>query len=388
MILLLLPVVLGFSWLIATVPDEWIDRKLGFVAPSSAAIGPEGEARLLNPLVRRLIYDRLPDDGRKGWWRRFLLSYRVLIVEDTDLGLEAPAKLVLRERNFRFALLNRSDLHRADLTWADLRAAQLWRTAIRGKLNDTQAQGAVLKEAELQGAQMASASLQGADLSDASLQGAILSYARLEGANLRGAQMEGADLRFAELQGADLEGASLLDADLEGAQLEGTVVSGAAIWLAKFPPALAGQRPVPLGLAGMKVSAPSVEAKAQLRQGIETDIDDAELRGVVMARLARILSNEPLNWDDASLWGDYIGSAKAPTAGELAAYRARLACGDPSGAIAAAIAARAKDLQAKHFGRGYARPLAEALLADTCAGGKALDAASRAALRSLAAAPE
>ncbi|HLO21067.1 MAG TPA: hypothetical protein VK192_11320, partial [Sphingomicrobium sp.] len=49
MILLLLPVVLGFSWLIATVPDEWIDRRLGFVAPASAAIGPSGEAKLLNP---------------------------------------------------------------------------------------------------------------------------------------------------------------------------------------------------------------------------------------------------------------------------------------------------------------------------------------------------
>ena len=92
MILLLLPVVLGFSWLIATVPDEWIDRRLGFVAPASAAIGPEGEAKLLNPIVRRLVYDRLPDDGSKGWWRRFLLSYRVLIVEDTDLGVTATCQ--------------------------------------------------------------------------------------------------------------------------------------------------------------------------------------------------------------------------------------------------------------------------------------------------------
>src|SRR5581483_5498218 len=331
---------------------------------------------------------RLPDDGSKGWWRRFLLSYRVLIVEDTDLGLEAPAKLVLRERNFRFALLNRSDLHRADLTWADLRAAQLWRTVIRGKLNDTQAQGAVLKEAELQGAQMASASLQGADLTDASLQGAILSYARLEGANLRGAQMEGADLRFAELQGADLAGAFLQDADLEGARLEGTVVSGAEIWLAKFPPALAEQRPTALGLADMKLSAPSLEAKALLRQGIETDIDDPELRGVVLARLGRILSGEPLNWNDAESWEDYIRSAKAPTAQELAAFHAKLACEDGSGAIATAIAGRAKDVQAKHFGRGYAKPLAEALLAKTCRGGQALGAATREALRSLAAAPE
>jgi hypothetical protein len=388
MILLLLPIVLGFSWLIATVPDEWIDRRLGFAVPASAAIGPEGEAKLLNPLLRRLVYDRLPDDGSKGWWRRFLLSYRVLIVEDTDLGVEGPANLVLRERNFRFALLNRSDLHRADLTWADLRAAQLWRTVVRGKLNDTQAQGAVLKEAELQGAQLASASLQGADLSSAALQGAVLSYAKLQGANLRGAQLQGADLRFAQLEGADLEGAQLQDADLEGAELQGAALSAAEIWLAKFPRALAEQRPVPLGLADVKMSAPTAEAKAQLKQGLETDITDPELRGVVMARLDQILSNEPLNWDDASSWQDYVQSAMAPTAPELAAFHAKLACDDTGGAVAAAMAARAKDFEAEHFGRNYAKPLAEALLDETCKGGKALTAETRAALKSLASAPE
>jgi len=388
MIFLLLPVVLGFSWLIATVPDEWIDRRLGFIAPASAAIGPAGEAKLLNPIVRRLFYDRLPDDGSKGWWRRFLLSYRVLIVEDTDLGVEAPANLVLRERNFRYALLNRSDLHRADLTWADLRAAQMWRTVVRGKLNDTKLQGAVLKEAELQGAQLASASLQGADLSSAALQGAILSYARLQGANLRGAQLQGADLRFAQLQGADLEGAELQDADLEGAELQGAVLSAAEIWLAKFPRALAEQRPVPLGLATVKMSAPTADAKAQLKQGIETDIIDPELRGVVMARLDKILSDEPLNWDDATSWEDYVKSAKAPSARELAESHAKLGCDDGDGTIATAMAARAKDFETEHFGRDYAKPLAEALLDETCKGGEALTAETRAALKSLTAAPE
>ena len=124
----LLPLVVGFSWLIATVPNEWIDRRLGFVAPTSVRVGPEEEAKLLNPLVRRIIYDRLPNDNDKGWWRRWLLSYRVLIVEDTDLGADADERVVLRERDFRFALLSRSDLHRADLAWADLRGAQMWKT--------------------------------------------------------------------------------------------------------------------------------------------------------------------------------------------------------------------------------------------------------------------
>ncbi len=384
MILLLLPVVLGFSWLIATVPGEWIDRRLGFVPPASAGIGPADEAKLLNPVLRRLVYDRLPDDANKGWWRRWLLSYRVLLVEDTDLGVAEPAKLVLRERDFRYALLNRSDLHRADLTWADLRAAQLWRTTLRGKLNDTQLQGAVLKEAELQGAHLSSASLQGADLTDAQLQGANLSYARLQGANLSGAQLQGADLRYAELQGADLAGAQLQDADVEGAALQGAVLSGAEIWLAKFPRTLAEQSPAPLGLADMKMSRPTPEAKAELKQSLETDITDPELRAVLVARLDQVLRDELANWDDATNWQEYARSAKAPSPQELAAFHAKLACDDSDGTIASAMARRAKDFEAGHFGKGYAKSLAEALLDATCQGGKALTAETRTVLKSLA----
>ena len=388
MILLLLPIVVGFSWLIATVPDEWIDRRLGFVPPAEAGIGAEGEAKLLNPIVRRLVYDRLPDDGNKGWWRRWLLSYRVLIVEDTDLGVDESAKLVLRERNFRYALLNRSDFRRADLTWADLRATQMWRTSAKGKLNDTQLQGAVLKEAQLQGAHLSSASFQGADLNFAELQGANLSYAKLQGADLRGAQLQGADLRYARLQGADLEGAQLQDADLEGAALQGAVLTSAEIWLAKFPRGLTDQWPVPLGLTQVKMSALTPEAKAQLKQGIDTDITDPELRAVVMARLEPILRNEPPNWKDEKSWEDYFGKAKPPSPEDLARFHAGLACDDTDGTIATGMARRAKEFEAEHFGKTYAKPLAAALLDETCKGGKALTAETRAALKNLVAAPE
>ena len=68
-----------FSWLIATVPDEWIDQRLGFVPPINRE-----EAKLLNPLVR-CLYERMLKN-RKDFWLRRLLSYRVLVVEDTDLA--------------------------------------------------------------------------------------------------------------------------------------------------------------------------------------------------------------------------------------------------------------------------------------------------------------
>jgi hypothetical protein len=384
LVLLLLPIVVGFSWLIATVPDEWIDRRLGFVAPVTAGIGAEGEAKLLNPIVRRLVYDRIPDHGNKGWWRRWLLSYRVLIVEDSDLGAADDAKIVLRERNFRYALLNRSDFHHADLTWADLRGAQLWKSLAKGRLNDTQLQGASLKEAEFQGAQMSSAAMQGADLRGALLQGADLSYTKLQGADLRGAQLQGADLRGARLQGADLQGAQLQDADLRGAELRGAVLASAEIWLARFPPGLVDQSPAPLGLADVKLSALTPEAKAQLRQVLNTEITDPVVRPVVIARLDPILRHEPPNWQDAKSWEDYAGNAKAPSPEDLARFHAGLACDDGEGYIATSLAGRAKEFDAEHFKKDYAKPLARALLDDSCKAGKALTSETRAALKNLA----
>ena len=366
--LFLLPLVVGFSWLIATVPDEWIDRRLGFVAPTSIQVGAAEEAKLLNPLVRRIVYDRLPEDDNRGWWRRWLLSYRVLIVEDTDLGADIGARLVLRERNFRFSLLNRSDLQRGDLAWADLRAAQMWKTQANGKLKDAKLQGAFLQEAQLQGAQLSSAQLQGVDLRDAQLQGADLSYAKLQGADLRGAQLQGAKMDRTELQGADL--------------------ASADVWLVNFPRDLANQSPAPLGLADLKMSPLTREAKAQLKQNLGTDITDPIVLPVVTARLDEILRNEPPSWDDGNSWTDYVGKAKEPSAEELARFHAELACGDTEGTIAISMAGRAAAFETEHSAKGYAKPFASALLDENCKGGKVLIRETRAALKNLVSAPQ
>ena len=386
--LFLLPLVVGFSWLIATVPDEWIDRRLGFVAPTSIQVGAAEEAKLLNPLVRRIVYDRLPEDDNRGWWRRWLLSYRVLIVEDTDLGADIGARLVLRERNFRFSLLNRSDLQRGDLAWADLRAAQMWKTQANGKLKDAKLQGAFLQEAQLQGAQLSSAQLQGVDLRNAQLQGADLSYAKLEGADLRGAQLQGADLSYAKLQGADLRGAQLQGAKMDRTELQGADLASANVWLVNFPRDLANQSPAPLGLADLKMSPLTREAKAQLKQNLGTDITDPIVLPVVTARLDEILRNEPPSWDDGNSWTDYVGKAKEPSAGELARFHAELACGDTEGTIAISMAGRAAAFETEHSAKGYAKPFASALLDENCKGGKVLIRETGAALKNLVSAPQ
>ena len=388
LVLILLPLVIGFSWLIATVPNEWIDRRLGFVAPTSVGVGAQEEAKLLNPLLRHVVYDHLPDDSNKGWWRRWLLSYRVLIVEDTDLAAGRDAGVVLRERNFRFALLNRSDLHRADLTWADLRATQMWKTLAKGKLKDAQLQGTNLREAQLQGAQLNAAKLQAADLSKAQLQGAELNYADLRGASLRAAKLQGADLSNANLQGADLREAKLQGANLTGAKLQGANLASAEIWLVEFPPDLANQSPAPSGVADLGMSPLTPEAKAKLKQDLDAGITDPAVLSVVMSRLTEILRGEPPNWDDGNDWTDFVGTAKEPSAGELARFHAALACSDIEGTIANRMAARAMEIETEHLSEGYAKPFVSSLLNENCRGGKALTDETRSALENLTSAPE
>lgn len=137
-------VVLGFSWLIATIPVERL----------------YSDTELLNPLVRaayqRMSRLRQPKAGDDGWPLPWLVSYRVMVVEDTDLVPDESDKYgevsrVIRGRDLRFAQLNRSDLHRADLTKADLRGARLNGARLeKAKLEKTKLQGADLGGAELE----------------------------------------------------------------------------------------------------------------------------------------------------------------------------------------------------------------------------------------------
>jgi hypothetical protein len=264
----------------------------------------------------------------------------------------------------------------------------MWKTLAKGKFKDAQLQGAFLKEAQLQGAQLSSAQLQGADLSKAQLQGAELSYANLQGADLRGTELQGADLSYANLQGADLTGAQLQGAKLEGVQLQGAILASAELWLVKFPGGLADQLPAPLGVADLKMTPLTADAKAQLKQDLNTDITDPVVLSIVTARLDDILRNEPPNWEDANSWTDYVSKAKEPSADELARFHADLACGDTEGAIANRMAARAAASDTEHFGKGYAKLLASALLDEDCKGGKALARETQAALKTLVSAPE
>ena len=470
----------SFSWLIATVPNERVDRVIGFVSPTSAVQGQD-QAKLLNPLVR-FAYQRIPEADNpedRGWLLPWLISFRLLVVEDTDLVPDESDKQdevseVLRGRNLQFARLGRSDLHRADLTNADLRGAEMMGTRLdKAKLQVTklqgaflynaQLQGADLRFAQLQGANLRFAQLQGANLRDAQLQGADLLYAelqgaylnnaqlqgadlskaqlqdaylggaqlqgaylsdaqlqgasfqlqvvelgsasfqsmevaQLQGADLSKAQLQGADLRYAELQGAslmgaqlqgaDLEGAQLQGADLEGAQLQGADLEGAEIWLARFPDALADQAPVPLGVADLHMSPPTADAKAELKKKLQANITDGKLLQRLLDRLNPILRDDPPKWDDENSWRLYVSQKKPSPPAEIVQFLADMACRDPTGRIANAMTFRAESYRPRGGQYDYAKPLAQALLQESCRGAKALTEEMRGRLENLVSAAE
>lgn len=175
---------------------------------------------------------------------------------------------------------------------------------------------------------------------------------------------------------------------MDRTELQGADLASADVWLVNFPRDLANQSPAPLGLADLKMSPLTREAKAQLKQNLGTDITDPIVLPVVTARLDEILRNEPPSWDDGNSWTDYVGKAKEPSAGELARFHAELACGDTEGTIAISMAGRAAAFETEHSAKGYAKPFASALLDENCKGGKVLIRETRAALKNLVSAPQ
>jgi uncharacterized protein YjbI with pentapeptide repeats len=248
-------VVTTFSFFVATIPGEALDRqgRSMFGGPVSPAFRPEHAAYGFV----------LPWLGQRADGTLFGLFERNLNVSDLDLVIDkdvTPGEptLNLRGRDLRYARLDRTDLHQADMTGADLEGASLAGADLRGvqlhcaNLNEliltenrdasrcTNARRANFSRARMKDARLAGIDLRGASLEDADLEAADLSHSNLSGASLYGAHLEradltggiwmvGANLATASAQGADLTGAKLQGADLTSAGLQGAVLAHALL---------------------------------------------------------------------------------------------------------------------------------------------------------------
>ena len=199
--------------------------------------------------------------------RNLIVTDRDLVPnKDDDFG---EVSLTLRNRDFRYATLDRSDLHRVDFTGSDLTGASMVGVNLlsarlscpRTEEEDTDVfeesrpegctklvftdmkkarlSGADLQLADMRGVRLEEAEIQGVKLQQADLQGANLSYAKAQGANLSLAKLSGAELAWSNFDGAnlsvaELQGANLQSSDLQGANLAFTRAYGAKFNFAKL----------------------------------------------------------------------------------------------------------------------------------------------------------
>jgi len=233
-----LAIVSFFSFFVATVPGEQLDRLTRTFLPPETADGTE-YAKMAGFAVP---YLEARADG--SLWGLF---HRNLVVTDEDLvtgrgriRVNDPS-ISLRGRDLRYARLERADLNRVDFTGAMLDGASFVGTDLsnarfqcgdvselilssdRERARCTSARGANFTRARLTGARMAGVDLRGAVLEEADLEGAELAHAWLAGANFAGANLEKADLTG----GVDMQGANFLVASLQGADLTGAHAQGA-----------------------------------------------------------------------------------------------------------------------------------------------------------------
>jgi uncharacterized protein YjbI with pentapeptide repeats len=235
---------LAISLLVATVPDEYVDRKLRLLPPPFTAPVPIG-----SPLAEASRTAFFPTaclfepPAESHWCSALKIVFtrlkRNLDVNDTVLvsnkDSEQLASVSLRDRNLQYARLERSDLRNVNLTNVDMSDANVSGANLAGarlvgallvnaKMQDTYLQGADLSEAKLDrailnGAMLAGANLTNTSLVDAQLKQAHLPAATLRGANLTNAILDGADLRLASLHQASVTGSELSKANTLGADL-------------------------------------------------------------------------------------------------------------------------------------------------------------------------
>lgn len=351
-----------FSLFVATVPGETLDRIVqrvtrgADVASASAAPGTVSFARADTSFVMGFA---VPSFLARTDGSLFGLFHRNLIVQDMDLVSNrdvTPGEptLSLRNRDLRFAQLDRSDLHQADLTGANLDGAslegadlrnirfqcadltQLILTDDRGAAKCPTARGANFARATLNGALLAGADLTGASFEEGKLIKANLSYSLLAGsrfssANLRmanltgGVEAQGADFLLATLEGADLTGAELQFADfssatmpavalghakMEGAVLRDADMSGAALHHSKLQGATlsgANLEGADLRWARVWMTEPPSEDKlkhadlSELGVGPLTDIEAKALRSSVR-QIGRTATRNLVMTQLRSLW--------------------------------------------------------------------------------------
>jgi hypothetical protein len=213
-----------FSFCVATIPDERLDKVMTSIWPETIA----SERQHLDGFEQRQAFAprqafvptaRLFEAGIDVLSGRPVgLFGRNLIVVDEDMVKDGQfdlgsTSINLRKRDLRYGIFDRSDLRQADVTGAILTGASLRGTIIY----ELKAEQAILRGADLFSAIMIP--LPG--------ESGPLKAINFRGADLRGANLTNATLITTDFRGAQLAGTILTDAQMDGSQREYAEQQGA-----------------------------------------------------------------------------------------------------------------------------------------------------------------
>lgn len=311
-----------FSWFVATIPDSCLykgktsstsilclDKMMSRFEPWTVEIQSGNTKRNVFWLTA-LLFEGAPDPvtGRPSsiWSRNIVLTDADLVPEQKfNIG---EVSLSLRGRDLRYAVLDRSDLHRVDFTGVDLSGASLKETRLEEAKFCLPLRVFPRKCSEFSGANLKEANLQGVDFWGAKLDGAQLAFVRLQGADFRNAQLEGANLSFAQLQGADLSLANLKGAKLSYAKLERANLSEAEMQEAELSSAhMQGAKFHKAQLEGANLSSANLQA-AEFSEALlkGANLSEAKLEGANLKEA----DLRAANFEDASLKGTDLRFAR------------------------------------------------------------------------------
>ncbi len=301
-----------------------------------ATIPGEGIARYA-PSFARQVDGALTGEARRadtglvlGLFRRNLDVVDADLVVDKEVTAGEPS-VTLRGRDLRFARLDRTDLHQADMTGARLDGASLVGADLRNiwlgcadlghmLLTDSRSAGgcasaraANFSKARLTAARMAGADLAGVRMDEAQLDGAQLAQARLSGATFTSARLDRADLSGAELSGANFLLASLQGANLSGARLQMADFGNAAMQGANLSLAR---------LEGAHLRDAEMEgASLAMARLIGADLAGAKMQGADLTQTV-VWRTAPPGGENAAFADMTQIKAQPPTPEDLAAMKA------------------------------------------------------------------
>ncbi len=157
---------LFFSLLVATLPDERLDRMATALWPAAVPISTPPDSATRRAFLPTAVLFEGATDEIQG--RPDSVFSRNIVVINTSMAApinpepDEPS-LNLRGRDLKYATLDRSDFRRADLTGADLTGASLQQTV----LIKTRLIKAKLRGADLRNAALISTFVRGADFEGA-----------------------------------------------------------------------------------------------------------------------------------------------------------------------------------------------------------------------------